>query len=395
MLIKNYKNEYLELDLPEEISSNNLLALPALIDPHVHFRTPGATHKEDWQTGTAAAIAGGVTTVFDMPNNTPSITNLELLNEKTKIIDEQINSGGIDINRYFYLGATENNLDELERCKEKIIAVKVFMGSSTGDLLVDKIESQKKIFSKCAELGIVVAVHAEDENKINSNKNNFSTPTIFEHNQIRNTDVATTAVKNAIELARQTKAKVYILHVSTAAEVELIRATKKEGLTVYAETTPHHLFLDETAYKTLGTLAQMNPPLRTKNDQIALFSALNDGTIDAIGTDHAPHTLSEKSTPYPASPSGVPGIETYLPLLLQAYHDGKISLEKIADATHYNLEKIFDLKPNNDLVVVDINEEKAIDNKNLKTKCGWSPFAGMVLKGWPKFTILNNKIFKI
>lgn len=394
MKIKTYNHQTIKLNIDDD-NAENYLVLPALIDPHVHFRTPGAAHKEDWQTGSAAAIAGGVTTVFDMPNNTPSITNLDLLEEKIKIIDEQLQNSDIKLHKYFYLGATENNLAEIEKCRNKIIAVKVFMGSSTGDLLVDKLAAQEKIFTKCAELGLMVAVHAEDELTINTNKNNFSDPTIFEHNKIRNTEAAATAVKNAIDLARKTKAKLYILHVSTSAEVALIRAAKDEGLTVFAETTPHHLFLDENAYKALGTLAQMNPPLRTKIDQEALFEALNDGTIDAIGTDHAPHTLAEKAATYPASPSGVPGIETYLPLLLDAYHNGKISLSKIADVTHHNIEKIFGLKPNQDYVVVDLEEQKIIEAKNLKTKCGWSPFAGWKLKGSVKYTILNNKIYKI
>jgi len=366
-----------------------------IIDPHVHFRTPGAEHKENWESAATAAVAGGVTTVFDMPNNTPSITNEQTLNEKIELVKKQLADTDIPLHHYFYLGATLDNLDEIEKCKDKIIGVKIFMGASTGNLLVSKNEIQEKIFRKCAELSLVVAVHAEDDEIINEQKLKYPQPTIFDHGKIRPDIAAQSAVARAVDLAKKTGAKLYILHASTALEIELIRQAKQEGVSIFAETTPHHLFLDESAYKTLGTLAQMNPPLRTQSDITALWQAIADGTIDTVGTDHAPHTIAEKNLPYPQSPSGVPGIETSLALLLNAYNNGKISLEKIAKLTSQNTQKIFNLPKNNDWVIVDLKKTNIIKNENLKTKCGWTPFINWQITGWPIYTILNNKIYKI
>ncbi|KKS13117.1 MAG: Dihydroorotase [Candidatus Magasanikbacteria bacterium GW2011_GWA2_41_55] len=199
----------------------------------------------------------------------------------------------------------------------------------------------------------------------------------------------------AIELAKKYGTRLYICHVSTAEELEIIKQAKKQGVKIYAEATPHHLFLNESAYEKLGTLAQMNPPLRSPTDCAALWQGIGDGTIDTIGSDHAPHTLEEKSELYPASPSGVPGIETTLPLLLTAHRAGKITLEKIIELTRGNPQKIFNLPKNNDQIIVDINMEKEVKNANLKTKCGWSPFAGWKLVGWPIAVIINNKTFKM
>lgn len=344
-------------------STRNIISLPAIIDPHVHFRTPGQEHKENWETGAQAAIAGGITTVFDMPNNTPSTTNTETLRYKKQLIDKQLEKIKIPLNYYLYLGATSNNTAEIARLKNQVIGVKLFMSSSTGDLLVDKKQDQEKIFAKCAELDMILAVHAVK------------------------------VVSDALELAKKYNTKLYICHVSTEEEIKLIKQAKKDGIKVSAEATPHHLFLSEIDYNRLGTLGQMNPPLRTTSDQNALWQAISDGTIDTVGTDHAPHTLSEKAKPYPDSPSGVPGIETCLPLLLNAYNQGKITLEKIAELTHFNIQKIFNLPKNNDEVIVDLDLEKEVKNENLKTKCKWSPFAGMKLKGWPIGVIINNQKF--
>lgn len=395
MKIKTYNNLEIELDLPDNVDTTNLLALPALIDPHVHFRIPGGEHKEDWITAGSAAIAGGVTTVFDMPNNTPPTTNRETLEKKKAAMQKLFAQSGIHIRYKLWLGATPDNTNDIEDLRDEIVGVKIFMGASTGNLLVADYEAQKNIFKKCTELNLVAAVHAEDDEIINAQKNKFPNATVKDHGKIRPNIAAQTAVKKALDLARETGVTLYILHVSTAEEIELIRQAKKEGVRVFAEVTPHHLFLTEEAYETLGAKAQMNPPLRSKNDQIALWEAIKDGTIDTIGTDHAPHTLQEKTLPYPQSPSGVPGIETYLPLLLDAYNAGKITLEKIVELTHTNPKKIFGLKETDDWVLVDLNQVKIIKNEELKTKCGWSPFAGRELKGAPKFTILNNIIYKI
>ena len=397
MQIKTYNNQTLELDLPAEFAGRNLIALPALIDPHVHLRTPGAEHKENWESGAQAALAGGVTCVFDMPNNTPTITNHETWNIKQIIINQQLEKIDIPLNYYLYIGATGDNGEEIKKIKsskdQKIIGIKMFMGASTGNLLVADKEKQEKIFKLAAELDLVLAIHAEDEFEVQSQKSKIQSPTIKDHSVIRSRKAALVAVKNAIEMAKKYETKLYICHVSTKEEIELIKQAKKGGIKVYAEVTPHHLYLSESDYNHLGTLGQMNPPLRTISDNTALWEAISDGTIDTIGTDHAPHTLEEKSRPYPESPSGVPGIETSLPLLLNAYNNGKISLEKIVELTRTNIEMIFNLTKNNDWTIIDLDLIKKVKNENLKTKCGWSPFAGMKLKGWPIITICNNKQF--
>lgn len=394
MQVKTFDKKTVELDIKPS-KNQNLVALPALIDTHVHFRTPGQNHKENWITGAKAAIAGGVTTVFDMPNNVPATIDTTSLENKKQIIDLQLAQANIPLRHYFYLGATSNNIEEIEKNKNGMMGIKMFMGSSTGNLLTDKKEDQEKVFQKAAELNLVLAIHAEDESKINKNKNAVPNPQLTDHSKIRDREVATKALNQAIELAKKYGTKTYICHVSTKDEVALIRKAKSEQINIFAEVCPHHLFLNDRAYSYLGAKAQMNPPLRTQTDQLALWQGIQDGTIDVISTDHAPHTIAEKLQPYPLSPSGVPGIETYLPLLLNAYHDGKISLAKIVEVTSSNAKKIFGLPENNDLVVVDLNLKKKIRNKSLQTKCRWSPFAGWTLQGWPVYTVLKNKIYKI
>jgi len=384
MLIHTYDNKKIELALPSELADRTLVALPALIDPHVHFRTPGAEHKEDWLTGSAAAFAGGVTTVIDMPNNSPAVVDYASLISKKKIIDGQIAQSGRALKYHLYLGATPTNWTEFKKCRDEVIGIKLFMGASTGNLLVDKLTDQEKIFAEAARLGMIVSVHAEDETSLLPlPEGELEGVGVKIHSKIRPRSAAVKAVSQAIALAEKHGTRLYICHVSTADEIEIIKAAKARGVKVYAEVAPHHLFLNQSAYDTLGTLAQMNPPLRTPEDQNALWQAINEGVIDTIGTDHAPHTLEEKAKPYPTSPSGVPNIENYLALLLNAHNQGKISLEKIVELTHDNPQKIFNLPKNDDWVVVDLEKEKVIKNEEQKTKCGWSPYAGMKLKGWP------------
>lgn len=391
MLIKTYQQQTLEVDLPEQ--SGNLLALPALIDPHVHFRTPGQEDKENWQTGAQAALAGGVTTVLDMPNNNPAIIDSQTLQLKKDLISKQLAHINIPLHYYLYIGATGSNLEAIKQLKNEIIGIKLFMGSSTGNLLVTDKAKQADIFKLATELDLPVVVHAEAEEVI---KNNYATATNpADHSKIRPREAAITATKQAVAMAKKYNTKLYILHLSTKEEIELIKQAKAEGVKVYAEVTPHHLFLNQTAYAAWGTKVQMNPPLRTEADNSALWQAINDGIIDAIGTDHAPHTLAEKNQPYGQAPSGIPGIETYLALLLNAFNQGKISLKKIVELTHTNPQKIFKIETNNDWVIVDLDLSQKVKDENLKTKCGWSPFTGLTLKGWPLATILNNKIYKI
>ena len=373
------------------INATDLMLLPALIDPHVHFRVPGADYKENWETAARAAIAGGVTTVFDMPNNFPSCITEERLEAKRRIIEAQLK---IPLRYGLYLGADQNHLEELTKVSDEIVGMKIYMGSSTGDLLMKDPKALDKAFRLAAENDVLVAVHAEDEDLIEKRKIECKAALQLgaaAHSIIRNPEVAARAVKQAIDLAEKYGTRLYIAHVSTREELDLIRKAKMAGLPVYAEATPHHLFLNTKAYERLGTCALVNPPLR--DDTSALWEAIQDETIDTIGTDHAPHLLEEKKRPYGSAPSGFPSIELYLPLLLNAYNEKKISLEQIVSLTHTRPQEIFKWPINDDVVLVDLKKTRTVDDAHLKTKAKWSPYAGMTLKGWPRYTILKGKVY--
>jgi dihydroorotase len=380
------------LEIPGEnrtIDAKGLTLLPALIDPHVHFRIPGGEHKEDWESASRAAIAGGVTTVFDMPNNSPSCITKERLQEKRQLIEKQLK---IPLRFALYLGADQNHLGEIPKVKNEVIGLKIYMGSSTGDLLMKDPLALDEAFRLAAESDLLVAVHAEDEALIEERKCKADLhlgPAI--HSVIRNSEVAKRAVEQAIGLAQKYGTRLYIAHVSTKEELDLIRSAKGKGLSVFAEATPHHLFLNTDLYKKLRTRALVNPPLREKTE--ALWDAIYDGTIDTIGTDHAPHTLEEKDRPYGLAPSGFPSIELYLALLLNAHHEKKISLEQIVSLTHTRPKEIFRWKEEEDFVLVDLNERRIVEDDSLQTKAKWSPYAGMTLTGWPRYTILKGKVY--
>ncbi len=375
-----------------EIDGKNLLMLPALIDPHVHFRTPGAEYKENWESGSLAAIAGGVTTVFDMPNNTPSCITAQALHQKKQLIESQLK---VPLRFALYFGADQNHLDEIPKVKDEIIALKIYMGSSTGNLLMTDPKALETAFQIAAENDVLVAVHAEDEDLIQKRKTECKAALQYpkDHSVIRNPEVAARAVQKAIELAKKYHTRLYIAHVSTKEELDLIRQAKKEKLPIYAEATPHHLFLNTELYETLDTLALVNPPLR--EDTTPLWEALEDGTIDTIGTDHAPHLLEEKKLPYGKAPSGFPSIEIYLALLLNAYHEKRISLEKIVSLTRTRIQEIFRWPDNDDVVLVDLNKIKKVDSAHFKSRAKWSPYEGWTLKGWPTTTILKGKIYSL
>lgn len=380
----------------EIIIADHLTVLPGLIDPHVHFRTPGLEHKEDWRTAAKASIKGGYTTVFDMPNTLPPTITAELLAEKKALINQQLNEIGIPLRYQLFFGADKEHLNQIPVVKQEIIGIKVFMGCSTGNLVIDDDESLEAVFRIAAENNLLVAVHAEDEHMMQANAKKFNLPQPYHvHSQIRNEEVAATAVKKAIALTNKYHTRLYILHTSTTAEINLIKQAKNAGLPVYAETTPHHLFLNTQAYETLHGKAVMNPPLRTTEHQQNLFAAIHEGVIDTIGSDHAPHALEEKEKPYGSCPSGVPGIETTLPLLLNAHHEGLLSLQEIINLTSKNAQRIFQLNPTEDFTLVDLNKVATIDENKLQTKCKWSPFAGKQLTGWPIYTILKNQIYEI
>ncbi|MBI2742724.1 MAG: dihydroorotase [Chlamydiales bacterium] len=377
------------------IDASGLTLFPGLIDPHVHFRTPGLEHKENWMSGARAAIRGGITTVFDMPNTQPPTTTRERLLEKKQLIDKQLQEVDIPLRYQLYFGADKNHFDEIHKCKPDIVAIKVFMGSSTGELLMDDDSSLHAIFSLAKSLDLMVAVHAEDEALIHQRKELFVGQTAPEtHSKLRSRDVAIRATQHAIALAQLYHTRLYILHVSTKEEVELIAQAKKEKVNVFAETTPHHLFLTEESYKKFGTKVQMNPPIRTQEDCEGLWRGILQGAIDTIGSDHAPHTLEEKSKPYGLAPSGIPGIETTLPLLLDAHHKGRLSLPQIVRLMRERILEIFRLPSNDDFVLVDLAKVKTVKDEELKTRAGWSPYAGWELKGWPVYTIVKGRVYE-
>lgn len=374
------------------IDASGLLVLPGLIDPHVHFRTPGLEHKENWITASRAALRGGYTTVFDMPNTLPPTITANALTCKKHLIDTQLREAGIPLRYQLFFGADRHHLDEIEKVKSEVIGIKVFMGCSTGNLVIDDEESLQAVFELGARFGLMVAVHAEDEALIKARRTQFSGRTDYAcHSEIRSPEVAAIAVEKAIALSKRFGTRLYILHVSTLDEIALIRQAKKAGLLVFAETTPHHLFLDTTAYAILHGKALVNPPLRSRAHREALWDAIREGVIDTIGSDHAPHTLDEKSEPYGRCPSGMPGIETTLPLLLTASREGLLDLAQVIRLTAERPREIFGIPPTTDFVLVDCERGRKVQDRELATRCHWSAYAGRTLYGWPVYVTLRNK----
>ena len=376
------------------IEGRTLTVLPALIDPHVHFRVPGGEHKEDWRSAAQAAVRGGVTTVCEMPNNNPPCTTYERLIEKKRLIDAQLLDAAIPLRYHLYFGADKGHLEQIERVKKICPVLKIFMGCSTGGLVIDTDQDLDTAFRLAKEAGMLVAVHAEDEAILQEAKRRYPDAADFAlHSKIRPREAAIRAVEKALELSARYNTPLYILHMSTREELELVRQAKKAGLPVYAEVTTHHLFLSENDYAVYGAFVQMNPPLRTVDDQEALWEGVRDGTIDTIGTDHAPHTLEEKQQAFGKAPSGIPGVETLLPLMLHAVNQGRLSLKRLLDLVRFNSEKIFKLAPHDDLVLVDLSLEREVRAEALASKCGWSPYCGRMLKGWPLYTILKGRVY--
>lgn len=378
------------------IDCKDRIVLPGLIDAHVHFRVPGAGHKEDWRTGSRAALAGGVTTVLDMPNNNPSCTSQQRLDEKEKVagIDSLCNFG-------MHFGAANDNLDELQNV-EGAASFKVFMGSSTGNLLVTDEGILKKIFSIAKRRNILVIVHAEDEDTIKQNtamaKEKGWNHAKY-HSKIRTCEAEAKAIEKALRLQQEIRNRLHICHLSSAAGLELVKEAKQNREGISCEVTPHHLFLTEDATTDLGNFAKMNPSLKGKADMQALWKGLRKGVVDLIATDHAPHTRQEKEQPYWDAPAGVPGIETMLPLLLNAVNKEEIDLRKVVGLCCVNPAKLYNLKTKGeirvgneaDLTLIDLTKEHTIKNGSLFTKCNWSPFSTWKLRGKVERTFVGGR----
>jgi dihydroorotase len=373
-----------------EIDAQGLTLLPGVIDPQVHFREPGLEHKEDLFTASCACAKGGVTSFLEMPNTRPLTTNQPALDDKLQRASQKCL-----VNYGFFIGATTENLPDLLSANPTP-GIKIFMGSMHGQLLMDQEEALEAIFAQGSRL---IAVHAEDQARINQRRQEFAgihDPAI--HSQIQDNQAALLATQRALNLSRKYQRRLHILHMSTAEEAELLRQDKPSWVT--AEVTPQHLLLNTSAYETIGTLAQMNPPLRSPHDNQVLWQALRDGVIDFIATDHAPHTLAEKAQEYPHTPSGMPGVETSLPLMLTAAMNGQCTVSQVvkwmsqAVAVAYGIPNKGAIAPgyDADLVLVDLNTYRPVRREELLTKCRWSPFEGWNLTGWPVTTIVGGRI---
>ena len=379
----------------EVVDAAGLHLLPGVIDDQVHFRDPGLTHKEDLRTGSRACAAGGVTSFLEMPNTVPQTVTVEALADKLALASRRC-----IVNYGFYIGATNENLDELCRA-ERTPGIKIFIGSSTGNMLVDDQECLEAIF---AETALPITAHCEDEATVRANAAALAPPlSIEDHSRIRDHRAAVTATRRAIDLAVRHRHRFHVLHVSTADEVAIIadhnRITAHHDRIITAEACPHHLFFDTSDYARLGALVQMNPSVKTPADRRALWAGLKDGAIQIVATDHAPHTPEEKAVPYPGSPSGVPAVEVALPLMLNEVNRGRCTLGEVTAWMCDGPARIWDIVGKGriepgydaDLVLVDMAMERVVRNEDQRCKSGWSPWHGTRLRGWPVRTWVGGR----
>lgn len=372
------------------ISATGLTILPGVVDSQVHFREPGNEHKEDLETGSRAAVMGGVTSVFEMPNTSPLTTCTATLADKIKRARHRM-----FCDFAFYVGGTRENIEEipdLERL-EGSAGIKVFIGSSTGNLLVDDEESLKKILAK---INRRAAFHSEDEARLISRMDVRRHNDPSSHPEWRDEIAAMISTKMLVEAAREAGKRIHVLHISTAEEIEYL-AHHKDVASV--ELTPQHLSLSAPeVYEKLGTFAQMNPPLREARHAKALWQGLHNGVADVLGSDHAPHTIEEKQKPYPESPSGMTGVQTLVPIMLDHVNNGNLSIERFVDLTSHGPNRLFGLATKGriavgmdaDLTVVDMNQTRTITNDWIESRSQWTPYDGQTVKGWPKGTIIRG-----
>ncbi len=383
-------------NLKEEKSKNtidvtNKIVLPGLMDTQVHFREPGSVDAEDLHSGSRAAIVGGITSVFEMPNTNPPTTNFEEFQKKINIGKRMY------CNHAFYFGATAENYQLLEKLKDLdgCCGIKLFAGSSTGNLLVDKEDDIEKVFKHASK---VVAVHSEDEEILKLRKKLIKNGNVKTHPVWRNEEVAISSTRKIVKIAKRLNKKAHILHVTTKEEVDFLSQNKGN---ITFEITPQHLTIyAPDCYDNLGSYAQMNPPIRDKSHYDRLWYAVRNNYNDTIGSDHAPHLKINKEKPYPNSPSGMPGVQTILPVMFNHMNNGRINLNQIVNFLCKNPVKIFGIKNKGyikknfdaDFTIVDLKKEIEIKNENIESKCGWSPFNGYKFKGVPIYTIIGGDI---
>lgn len=383
----------------QEINAEGLHLLPGMIDDQVHFREPGLTHKADIFTESMAAVAGGITSFMEMPNTVPNTLTQELLAQKYAIASEMSLA-----NYSFFMGASNDNIDEVRRTDpSSVCGIKVFMGSSTGNMLVDNQKALESIFSQAPML---VATHCEDELTIQRNLAAFREKygdqlTVDMHPLIRSAEACYLSSSLAVELAKKHNTRLHILHISTAGEVGLFDAGKPlKEKRITAEACVHHLWFDDRDYAAKGNLIKWNPAVKTETDKNAILQGVLDGHIDVIATDHAPHTIAEKALPYLQAPSGGPLVQHALPALLEMYHQGKITLEQIAEKTAHNVAICFDIDRRGfiregywaDLVLVALNDPVKVTRANVLYKCGWSPFEGQTFRSDITHTFISGNL---
>ena len=381
------------------INAEGNYLMPGAIDDQVHFREPGLTHKGDIESESKAAVAGGITTFIEQPNTVPNAVTQEILEEKYQIAAQKSYA-----NYSFMMGATNDNLEEVLKTNTRNVAgIKIFLGSSTGNMLVDNEATLEKIFSSTKML---IAVHCEDEATIKANTQKYIEEygediPVTAHHLIRSEEACYLSSSKAIDLAKKTGARLHVFHLSTAKEMELF--TNKiplEEKRITAEVCIHHLWFTNDDYATKGNMIKWNPAVKTAADRDALWKALNDGRIDVIATDHAPHTLEEKQQSYLKAPSGGPLVQHAVVAMFEAYHQGKISIEKIVEKMCHNPAKIFQIEKRGfvkvgyyaDLVLVNPGSPLGVKKENILAKCGWSPFEGFVFKSRITHTFVNGRL---
>ena len=375
------------------IDGTGLHLLPGVIDPHVHFRDPGNPEKEDLESGSRAAAAGGITSFLDMPNTSPNATNRLALEEKIAAASKKAVT-----HHGFFIGATTNNVSELQSVQgmDGICGIKIFMGSSTGNLLVHEQKHLENIF---ANTGGIIATHAEDEIRLQSRIAEFKHRTdIAAHAECRDIECALIATKRATALAKDHSHRLHIVHLTSGKEADWL--SSKKGDLITTEVCTQHLTFDQDDVEKLGVRALMNPPIRYTEDKEKLWSRLKDGTIDCIVTDHAPHTLEAKSVGFPKAPAGMPGVETSLPRMLTHAKDGKCSISDIVKWMCAGPAKVYGIKNkgsliegfDGDLTLVDLENHRIIQDSDTWTRVGWTPYDGMELTGWPMYTIVDGNV---
>ena len=373
----------------EVINCAGLHILPGVVDSQVHFREPGLEHKEDLQTGSLAAVLGGVTSVFEMPNTKPLTTSPEALADKVKRGTHRMHCDFA-----FWVGGTRDNakdVAELERLPGAA-GIKVFMGSSTGDLLVEDDEGVASILRNTRRRA---AFHSEDEFRLREREGLRVENDPSSHPVWRDEIAALTCTQRLVRIARETRARIHVLHISTAEEIEFLKDCKDVAT---CEATPHHLTLSSEDYKTLGNLIQMNPPVRDARHRDGVWHGIGQGVVDVLGSDHAPHTLEEKQKPYPASPSGMTGVQTLVPIMLDHVNAGRLSLERFVDLSSHGPNRIFGMSRKGriavgydaDLTIVDMKHRETITHEQAGSKAGWTPYHGKTVTGWPVGTIVRG-----